>query len=144
MATRGLTIDEILIQLPETPRRIATLTTGVAPAKLQASAAPAEWSANNVLAHLRACAHVWGNHILTIITEDMPSWGAVSPRSWIEMTDYVQLPFAPSLRSFTKQRAVLLKALGPLPRKDWSRAALVSGADIRAHHPVLRRAPRSP
>jgi hypothetical protein len=127
VATRSLTLDEILVQLPETPRGIASLTAGVAPAKLRKSSVPDEWSANEVLAHLRACADVWGNHIVTIIKEDMPSWQAVSPRTWIEHTDYVHLEFAPSLHAFTKQRAGLMAALENLARKDWARAAIVSG-----------------
>jgi hypothetical protein len=142
MAVRALTIDQILTQLPETPRRIAALTAAVAPATLRASPAPAQWSANSVLAHLRACADVWGTHILTLTTEDMPSWQAVSPRTWIENTDYVGLQFAPSLRAFTKQRAQLMSALEPLPRKDWARAALVSGGGPAYERTILYYAER--
>src|ERR1700689_5902267 len=120
MATRALTREQILVQLPDTPLRISALTTGVPPAKLQVSPAPGEWSASEVLAHLRACADVWGNNIVRIIKEDTPAWAAVNPRGWIEQTNYMDLRFAPSLRAFTKQRAALMASLGPLPRKDWS------------------------
>jgi hypothetical protein len=127
VATKALTLEQILIQLPETPRRIAAFTADVAPAELRKASAPGEWSTNEVLAHLRACADVWGNNIVRIIREDKPEWVAVNPRSWIEQTDYAELPFAASLRAFTKQRADLMAVLGPLPRKGWSRVALVSG-----------------
>jgi len=127
VATKALTLEQILIQLPETPRRIAASTTGVAPAELRKSSVPGEWSATEVLAHLRACADVWGNNIARIIGEDRPAWVAVNPRSWIEQTDYAQMAFAASLRAFTKQRADLMAVLEPLPRKGWSRVALVSG-----------------
>jgi DinB superfamily len=65
MATRALTLEQILIQLPETPRRLAMFTEDVTPAYLQVRPAPGEWSASEVLAHLRACADVWGNNIVT-------------------------------------------------------------------------------
>ena len=142
MATKALTLEQILIQLPVTPRRIAALTAGVAPAKLRKSSVAGEWSANEVLAHLRACADVWGNHIVTIIKEDMPAWQAVSPRTWIEKTDYTELDFAPSLDAFTKQRTKLMTALGPLGRNDWSRAALVSGGGPTYERTVLYYAER--
>jgi hypothetical protein len=127
VATKALTLEQILIQLPETPRRIAASTNGVAPAELRKSSVPGEWSATEVLAHLRACADVWGNNIVRIIGEDRPAWVAVNPRSWIEQTDYAQMAFAASLRAFTKQRADLMAVLEPLPRRGWSRVALVSG-----------------
>jgi DinB superfamily len=142
VATTPLTLEQILIQLPETPRRIAALTAGVAPAKLRKSSVRGEWSANEVLAHLRACADVWGNHIVTIIRDEMPSWQAVSPRTWIEQTDYVELQFAPSLRAFTTQRADLMAALEPLPRTEWSRGAMVSGGGPTYKRTVLYYAER--
>jgi DinB superfamily len=142
MATRALTLEQILIQLPETPRQLATITEGVTPANLQMRPAPGEWSANEVLAHLRACADVWGNHIVRIIKEDKPAWVAVNPRSWIEKTDYAGLKFAPSLRAFTKQRADLMAALGPLPRKGWARVAVVSGGGPTCERTVLYYAER--
>lgn len=142
MATTSLTLDQILIQLPETPLRIAAITSGVAPANLQLRPAPGEWSAVEVLAHLRACADVWGNSVLRIIREDRPEWGAVNPRSWIAKTDYNDLQFAPSLRAFAKQRAELMAALGPLPHKEWSRVALVSGGAPTSERSVLYYAER--
>lgn len=142
MATTALTLEQILFQLPEIPRRIAALTAGVAPAKLRKPPVPGEWSANEVLAHLRACADVWGNNMVRILREDKPAWVAVNPRSWIEKTDYVDLEFAPSLRAFTKQRAELMAALGPLPRKQWSRVAIVSGGAPTCERTVLYYAER--
>jgi hypothetical protein len=127
LATTPLTLEQIRIQLPETPRRLAALTAGIAPAKLRTAPARGEWSAAEILAHLRACSDVWGDYIVRIITEDTPAWRALSPRTWIESTNYTELAFGPSLRSFTTQRTKLLAALDPLPLEAWSRTALVSG-----------------
>jgi hypothetical protein len=142
MPTRSLTLEQILVQLPETPLRLATYAEGITPAQLQMITAPGEWSANEILAHLRACADVWGNNIVRILTEDSPAWQAVNPRSWIERTDYVNLQFVPSLRAFTKQRADLITALGPLAPRDWSRGAMVSGGGPTYKRTILYYAER--
>jgi hypothetical protein len=49
--------------LAATPPRITALTAGLGPAQLHTAPAPDEWSANEVLAHLRACADMWDNCI---------------------------------------------------------------------------------
>jgi hypothetical protein len=88
------------------------------------------WSANDVLAHLRSCADVGGKFIAAILAEDRPTLRAVDPRTWIKRTNYPELEYRPSLRSFAKQRADLLAVLEPLPQKHWSRAATVTGGGI--------------
>lgn len=128
MPERSLTIEQVLTMLAETPPRIAALTAGLAPAQLHTAPNPDEWSANDVLAHLRSCADVWGNCIATIIAEDTPTLRAVNPRTWIKSTDYLEQEFQPSLHAFATQRTKLLAVLEPLPHESWSRAATVTGA----------------
>jgi ribosomal protein S6 len=98
------TIEQILTLLAQTPRRLAALMAGLAPAQLHAAPNRDAWSANDVLAHLRACADVWGNCIVAIVAEDTPTLRAVNPRTWIKKTDYLELNFRPSLRSFATHR----------------------------------------
>lgn len=128
MPRKSLTIEQILTLLTESPARIAALTEDLPPAQLHTAPAPDEWSANDVLAHLRACAGVWGDCIRAILAEDRPTLRAINPRTWIKKTDYRELDFQPSLRSFIAQRNALLTVLEPLPCEDWSRAATVTGA----------------
>ncbi|CAN5221375.1 hypothetical protein BH23CHL1_BH23CHL1_16810 [soil metagenome] len=134
---RSLTIEQVLTLLAEAPPRIAALTAGLEPDQLQTSPNHDDWSANEVLAHLRSCADMWGNCIAAIIAEDSPTLRAVNPRTWINQTDYPELEFRPSLRSYTTQRADLLAALGPLPHEDWSRSATVTGAGKVLERTVL-------
>jgi hypothetical protein len=89
---------------------------------------PNEWSANDVLAHLRSCADVWGGCIRTLLDQDKPKFRAVSPRAWIKRTNYRELQFRLSFRAFAEQRADLLRLLEPSPRNAWSRTATVTGA----------------
>ena len=125
---RSHAADQVLAQLEESPARIATLTKGLTVAQLHAILGPDEWSANDVLAHLRACADVWGGYIRTIIDEDVPTIRAISPRGWIKRTNYRDLKFRASLSAFGQQRAELLALLDPLAPTQWSRTATVKGA----------------
>jgi hypothetical protein len=134
---KTLTVEQTLALLAETPRRIAALTAGLAPAQLQVTPAPDAWSANEVLAHLRACADVWGNCMLTMIAKDRPTLQAVNPRTWINRTNYPELEFRASLRTFARQRADLLAILDPLPQIGWSRRATVTGAGAVLERTVL-------
>jgi hypothetical protein len=134
---KTLTIEEVLTLLAETPRRIGALTAGLAPALLHNAPNDDEWSANDVLAHLRACADVRGEPIVAIIAEDTPTLRAVDPRTWIKDTNYPELEFRRSLRAFAAQRADLLAVLEPLQRDGWSRRARVTGAGQVLERDVL-------
>jgi len=137
MRSQSLTIEQILTLLAETPPRLAALTADLTPAQLQTKPSHDEWSTNDVLAHLRACADVWGNCMVAMIEEDRPVLRAVNPLTWIKKTDYLDLAFRPSLRSFATQRANLLAVLSPLPPEGWSRAATVTGAGKVLERTVL-------
>lgn len=128
MSSRALTPEQTLSLLAETPRRLTTLAESLTAAQLRAAPGQDEWSANDVLAHLRACADVWGGCIATIIAEDSPTLRAINPTTWIKRTNYPGLDFQPSLHAFATQRAELLAVLEPLPQEGWSRAATVTGA----------------
>jgi hypothetical protein len=124
----SLTMEQILNLLSETPLRIPEFTMGLTEAQLHAAPSLGEWSAHDVLAHMRSCADVWGNSIMTIIQHDTPTIRAVNPRTWIKSTDYLDQKFQPSLRAFTVQRAELLALLVSLKPTIWSHSAIVTGA----------------
>ena len=125
---RPLTIDQVMTQLKEQPEAIAALTAGLPQAQLHRPPSPGKWSVNDVLAHLRSCADMWGKYIATIVAEDRPTIRAMNPTTWIKSTNYPELEFAPSFRAYAKQRADLLDFLRPLPKSAWSRSATVTGA----------------
>ena len=132
-----LTIDEILTRLKEQPEAIAALTAGLPQARLHRPANPGEWSANDVLAHLRSCSDMWGKYIATIVAEDHPTIRAMNPTTWIKSTNYPDMEFATSWRAFAKQRAELVAFLRPLPKVAWSRSATVTGAGRPRERTVL-------
>ena len=128
MPTQSLTIDVVVTLLAETPPRLSALTSDLTPAQLRTPPTPDTWSATDVLAHLRACADVWGEAIATMLTEDQPTIRAVNPRTWMARKDYPALDFGASLAVFAAQRAELLPVLDALPPEAWMRTATVRGA----------------
>jgi hypothetical protein len=129
MTSTYLPIEKTLTILKETPPRLAKLTAGLAPTQLHTAPSVGEWSANEVLAHLRACNEVWGGYyIMTILAQDNPTIKAVNPRTWIKNTNYLEQKFQPSLRAFTNQRARLMAVLESLPPEDWARTNTLIGA----------------
>ena len=120
-----LSIEQILTLLADGPRHIARLTDGVPPDRLHAAPEVGEWSANEILAHLRACSDVWGGNILRILAEDQPRLRGMHPRVWMRKTDYPDLEFGPSFAAYTSQRSDLMTVLDPLPSEAWERAGSV-------------------
>jgi hypothetical protein len=127
MPSRVMTVEQILTVLRETPQCLAALSRPATSAQLRTAPEPGEWSATEVLAHLRSCADMWGQAIEAIIANDHPTIRAVNPVTWIKSTDYRELAFRPSLQAFTRQRARLLAVLEPLSPDGWNRAATVLG-----------------
>lgn len=132
-----LTIEQVLAALEAQPKAIAELTGRLSPPRLQSPPADEEWSLNDVLAHLRSCADVWGRYIVLIVEEDHPVIGAVNPRTWIKSTGYPGLDFTTSFAQFTKQRRDLVRYLVRLPKDAWSRSATVTGGGRPRERTVL-------
>ena len=126
MPNTHLTHEQALSLLAATPRRLEALTAGVSAAQLRVAPSPGEWSVNDVLAHLRACADVWGGNMVRMLAEDRPALRGMDPRRWMAQTNYPELEFAPSLAEFVVQRADLLALVEPLPPTGWSRTAAVT------------------
>lgn len=134
MPREPLTRLEILGLLAQTTPRLAALTAGLEPARSQTRPDLDAWSANEVLAHLRACADVWGRNIATTLADDAPTIRSINPRTWITATDYLEQAFESSLPRFAMQRTDLLALLEPLPPDSWARTATVTGAG----RPIVR------
>jgi uncharacterized damage-inducible protein DinB len=101
MPGKYLPVEKILVILKGTPSRLAALAAELSPAQLRTAPESGEWSATEVLAHLRACSDVWGdNYIMTILAQDKPTIKAMNPNRWIKNTDYFEQDFQAMLRPF--------------------------------------------
>ena len=133
-------IEQYLKLLEETPRRIKQLTSSIDEVRLQRKTEKFPWSVNDILAHLRACADVWGDSIIAMLAEENPKVPYRHPRQWIKKTDYPKLPFHESFQAFKSQRKRLLKVLKSLSFEDWSRAATIQGREHTVFAQVRRMA----
>lgn len=128
MARSELPRVSALALLRATPARLGAITAGLTPAQLSTAPGPGDWAANDVLAHLRSCADVWGESIETILRQEVLTIRAMNPRRWIKSTDYPDLPFDPSLASFTAQRRRLMDILETMDEASWDLSVKVTGA----------------
>jgi hypothetical protein len=122
--------------LKTTPQRIASATRGLS-GELNWRPTADSWSVNEILAHLRCCADVWGESIMKILKQDNPTFRYVSPRGWIRKTNYLELEFNASFLAFRTEREDLIKNLRALPREGWSRRANVKAASKLREETVL-------
>jgi hypothetical protein len=136
MPNKILTIDQVVAQLESTAPELSEMTSGLSRGQLRARRSGDDWSAGNVLAHLRACADVWGACMASIV-EGQQKLRAVNPRTWIKQTDYLEQDFEGLLHSFARQRNDLLAWLKPLPPAAWARSATVTGAGAALKRDVL-------
>jgi hypothetical protein len=120
-------IQKALALLAATPVHVAALTQSIDDMRLQTRHDRQSWSANDILAHLRSCADVWGDSIEAMLTENLPTLPDLHPRKWIKETNYLELSFRKSFQAFIEQRERLLITLKRLSYEDWSRAAMIGG-----------------
>lgn len=118
-------IQKYLRLLEGTPWRIATCTAGLKEAQLRRSSGKGEWSAVQILAHLRACDDVWSHSIYAMLVQDNPRLPLLHPRQWAKVMPYVHLDFGLSLQAFTLKRRELLHVLDDLPEEGWARTAVI-------------------
>jgi len=138
----GTDANQTLRVLADTPKAIARIARGSDDRQLHLKPAPDAWSARDIVAHLRACAEVWGRSINRMVAEDHPTIRYVSPRGWINRTDYLQQGFRDSLRQLSEARAGLLETLKALNATGWSRRATFTGTTLGRDATVLSYAKR--
>ncbi len=115
-------IAELLTLAAATPQRIATISAGLDNARLSKPPAPGEWSALEILNHLRACEEVWMHSVHAMLAHENPRLQEIHPRQWIKTANpYLSQSFAQGLKIFTLRREALLITLGTLSPADWSR-----------------------
>jgi hypothetical protein len=113
--------------LIETPQRIAACTQGMDEIRLNTAPAPNEWSAVEILAHLRGCADVWSYSIYAMLILDEPELAHIHPRDWTKKLNYSILSFAENFQAFRAGRDNLVRILKGLSFEQWGRSARFIG-----------------
>lgn len=120
-------IKEYLQVLSETPVRIAAATSGHDETRLRTPPAPGEWSAVQVLSHLKSSADVWAYSIYAMLTLDNPQLADIHPRAWAKIQQYEKATFAETFLAFEAERKNLLRVLHGLSFEDWDRTCTFIG-----------------
>ncbi len=131
-------IDEFMDVLQKNPLCIARAVVGAGRGRLIAKADKQNWSVNDILAHIRSCADVWGESIELMLAEDHPKLGYIHPRQWVKRAGYAEMDFAGSFKAYSAQRKKLLRILKKLSFKEWQRGAVILGRE----HTVFSQVPR--
>lgn len=119
-------IAELLALAEATPRRLAASSAVLDETRLRQPPAPGEWSALDILNHLRACEEVWMHSLQAMLAHDNPRLQEIHPRQWIKTSSpYTTLSFASGLRAFTLRREALLITLRALSAADWARESRI-------------------
>jgi len=118
-------IEKYLRIISETPQQIEQAAKGLEEARLQFKPDGKSWSANDILAHLRACADLWTHSIYAMLAENEPVFSDINERKWAKVTRYDELSFAESFQAFSLQRNDLLRVLKVLPFESWERSAII-------------------
>jgi uncharacterized damage-inducible protein DinB len=115
------TVDQLLGRLAESPVRIVRAVAGMSDEQLSTAASDGDWSAAEVLAHIRAADDIISYRAHAILTRDNPPLADYNERRWAEVAGYAQEPFHESLRVFTLRRAELVNMLRQARLEDWQR-----------------------
>ena len=130
-----MTTDDIaaaIRALTFTPARLTKLSRGADESALAARPSADEWSATEIVNHLRANADVWGSSIHRMLDEDHPTLRYASPRGALRKPEYADPPFAEALKLFVAGRRRLVATLRGLPPSGWSRGATFTGTTQRS------------
>jgi hypothetical protein len=120
-------IGHILAALEQTPHTLERIAAECSEAQLASAPGQGGWSAQEVLAHLRACADLWTQSIYAMLAEKDPVLADINERKYALAARYAEVPFMPALTEFRSQRANLLRVLTALKPEEWERGAVILG-----------------
>jgi len=114
-------IDNLLKRLSDVPVRIAHAVANLSEADKHMAVSNGEWSAAEILAHLRASDDIVSHRLYAILARDNPILSAYDERRWAEIAGYPHADFELSLKTYTLRRTELVKMLRQVALQDWER-----------------------
>ena len=114
-------IDNLLRRLSDVPSRISHSVARLSEAEKHTNLSNCEWSAAEILAHLRASDDIVAYRLYVILVRDNPALPAYDERRWAEIAGYAQADFESSLKTYTLRRTELVKMLRQVALDDWKR-----------------------
>lgn len=120
-------IRQSLQRLIDAPQRIAACVAGWDAQQLTTPPAPGEWSATEIMQHVRGSAEARTRTIQKLLALDNPRIPYLSPRGWAKKHKYDQLSFAENFQAYKAERASLIGSLQGLTTEQWNRAGSFTG-----------------
>lgn len=116
--------ESLINRIADIPNRILRTVDGWSEAELRAQPAPGEWSAAEVLAHLRSADDILTPRIYMMLTRDNPTLLAYEERVWADVLGYAKADLQTSLQTYTLKRAELVNVLSRLTPEQWQRTGV--------------------
>ena len=103
MKSSPAAIMEILSALGRTPVALGEYAAGCTTEEFTRKAGRSAWSAQDVMAHLRACADLWTHSIYAMLAEPDPILPDINERKYARVARYAEVPYLAALESFLRQ-----------------------------------------
>src|SRR5690242_12452043 len=104
-------ITTLIARLESSPARFARVMSRLEAADSVEVTTPDQWSAAEVLAHVRASQDIMEPRIFAILSRDNPPLLAYDDRVWAEVGRYAFVPVTEALDSMRMRRRELVRAL---------------------------------
>lgn len=114
-------IDDLLGRLSKVSERIVHATARLSEAEKQTPISRGEWSAAEILAHLRASDDILSHRLYAILARDVPLLPAYDERRWAQVAGYASADFDLSLEAYALRRMELVNMLRLVTLDDWQR-----------------------
>jgi hypothetical protein len=115
--------DDVIARIAAVPARIERATTGWTIAQRTTPPTPTDWSAADILAHLRAADEIVTARFIMMLVRENPFFLAFDERAWARTAGYAQADFVTSLHLYTLRRSELVAVLRRVAPTDWQRRA---------------------
>ena len=133
-------IDFHLATLKVTTEIFADLALRIADSQSRIRPERDEWSLHEILAHLHACAEVWGDDIDRMLATDGTRYTKPHPRTIMKLAQHTDPSFAEASASFGSLRSHLISILQLLNAISWDRCAKINGRNHTIFTQVRRMA----
>lgn len=115
-------VDHLLQRLADVPARISEAFIKIPKAKRLSGLPGDQWSAVEIMAHLRASDDIVAYRLYGVLAREDPMLLAFDERRWAEVAGYAQSDFESLLKTYTLRRAELVKMLRQVALEDWERS----------------------
>ncbi|MBK8136161.1 MAG: DinB family protein [Chloroflexi bacterium] len=133
-------IEAHLATLQSTPAVLSRVSSDLDDVRLRQRPQPGQWSLIELLAHLSACAEIWGDDIQEMLSCDIPTLTKPHPRGVMNEARFRERSFEGLLASFAALRDELLRVIVPLESAQWARSAMINGRPHTVFSQVRRMA----